>query len=110
MNYLIDDKEWKPTRPNLTSKVFGKSLIPHEWTDVIMVITKVEPGGEFPSHTDKYHHIFFYLKGTGIGWIEDKEYEIKPNLVVEIPAGKKHGYKNTSENELVLITMNIPIK
>ena len=110
MNYLIDEKEWKQTRQNLTSKVFGKSIIPQEWSEVKMVITKVEPGGEFPSHIDKYHHIFFYLEGTGIGWIEDKEYEIKPNLVVEVPAGKKHGYKNNSSKELKLITLNIPKK
>ena len=110
MIYLIDEKEWKETRPNITSKVFGKSLIPQEWSEAKMVITKVEPGGEFPSHIDKYHHIFFYLEGTGIGWIEDKEYEIKPNLVVEVLAGKKHGYKNTGSKELRLVTLNIPKK
>ena len=108
--YNIADKNWKETRPNVTTKVYGKSLIPQEWSDVKMVVTKVEPEGEFSTHIDAYHHIFYYLEGTGKGWIDDIEYDIEPGLVVEVLAGKKHGYRNTGSQELLLITMNIPQK
>ncbi len=105
--YYITDKEWKETRPKDTINVFGKSLIPQEWSDVKMVLTKVETQGEFSTHIDDYHHVFYYLEGSGIGWIDDEEYEIKPGLVVEVPAGKRHGYRNTGSQELMLITLNI---
>ena len=108
--YNIADKDWKETRPKITTKVYGKSLIPQEWSDMKMVLTKVEPGGEFSTHIDAYHHIFYYLEGTGIGWIEDEEYEIQSGLVVEVLAGKKHGYRNSGSQELILITLNIPKK
>ncbi len=106
--YMLDEKEWKPTREDLTEKVSGISLIPTEWTNHKFVLTKVEPGGEFSNHTDPYHHVFYYINGQGIGWIGDQTYEIKPDLIVEVPSGMVHGYKNNGAEDLILLTMNIP--
>ena len=106
--YKLDEKEWKPTRENLTVNVFGISLIPAEWTNHKFVLTKVNPGGEFSMHTDPYHHVFYFLKGQGIGWIGDETYEITPDLIVEVQSGESHGYKNIGAEDLVLLTINIP--
>ena len=110
MIYNITEKDWKETRPEHTRNVFGKSIIPKDWSEVKMVYTKVTANGEFSTHVDSYHHVFFYQQGTGIGWIDEKEYDITPGLVVEVPAGKSHGYKNTGSEDLLLITLNIPKK
>ena len=111
MEYVkkLVDLSWNEVRSDLTTKVFGKPLIPKEWSNVKMSLTKVEPGGKFPLHIDNYHHIFYFIKGEGIGIIDKKEYEIKPELIVEVPAGKEHGYENTGNDDLILITVNLPI-
>jgi mannose-6-phosphate isomerase-like protein (cupin superfamily) len=106
--YELDLKEWLPIREDVTTLVFGKLIIPKDWSNVKISVTKVSTQGEFSSHVDSYHHVFYFLKGKGIGYIDNEEYEIKPELVVEIPAGTKHGYKNTGTEDLFLITVNIP--
>ena len=107
--YKLDEKEWAATRKDLTKEVYGKSLIPEDLTNNKIVLTKVNPGGEFTLHKDPYHHIFYFLSGKGEGKLGEETYQIKPNLVVEVPAGEIHGYKNTGETDLLLLTVNIPI-
>lgn len=105
--YDIDEKEFVRIRSDVTKGVFGKQLIPPSLSNVRLSMTYVKPDGEFPLHIDDYHHVLYFLQGRGIGWINEKEYEIVPGRVVEIPAGTKHGYKNTSPKDLLLITVNI---
>lgn len=107
--YELEELDWKAPRKDLTKGVFERSLVPRELTDVKIVLTRVEPGGIFSPHKDPYHHVFYFIKGHGEGQLRDESYEIKPNLMVEIPAGELHGYKNTGEEDLLLITVNIPI-
>lgn len=106
--YELNELEWNVLRENLTEKVFGKSLIPQELTDVKIVLTKVEPGGEFPRHKDPYHHVFCFIKGKGEGWLGNETYSIRPETMVDVPAGVLHGYKNTGKSNLILLTVNIP--
>lgn len=106
--YKLKEQEWVATRKDLTTGVFGKSIVPGELTEVKIVLTRVKPGGEFSSHIDPYHHVFFIVEGRGEGWLGEKTYEIEPGLVVEVPAGEQHGYKNSGEVDLILITVNIP--
>lgn len=107
--YELQEEKWKVTRKDLTEKVFGKALIPDGLSKVKIALTKVEPGGQFNQHTDNYHHVFYFLAGEGIGFIGGERYKINPGLVVQVPAGEKHGYENTGEKNLQLITINIPI-
>ena len=95
--YSLDDVEWNKVRPDIAINILSKSLLPKEWTNTKMVFTKVLQNGEFADHIDDYHHVLLFLKGTGIVKIDDKEIDIKPNLVIEIPAGIKHSYKNKTQ-------------
>lgn len=106
----LDNQKWENIRSNFTTAVFGKQLMIEDWSKVKITYTRVEPNGEFPAHVDNYHHIFLFLEGTGEGFIEDEIFEIKPNVLVRISAGVKHGYKNNSNQDLLLITINIPKK
>jgi len=108
--YDLQLKDWSRIREDLTEQVYGKSLIPKDWSKVTISLTKVEPNGEFRSHIDSYHHIFYFMKGIGTGYINNEKYEIKPELIIEIPAGINHGYKNTGKEYLLLLTINIPNK
>ncbi|NHJ86874.1 MAG: cupin domain-containing protein [Asgard group archaeon] len=98
--------DWVETRKDLTSKILTKELVPKNIIIEKMTLTRVEPGGVFRTHVDSYHHIFYFLTGNGIITIDSKQYTIKPEMVVTIPAGTSHGYENTGKNELMLITIN----
>lgn len=108
---LIDLAElpWQAIRPELTSAVFGKSLLSPELTAVKAVLTRVAPGGEFNSHRDAYHHLLYFLEGEGEGWLGEERYLIRPGLAVEVPAGVEHGYRNGGQGDLLLLTLNIPV-
>ena len=109
---MIDSKkaEWKVIREGFTKGVFGKPLNGNKMTESKMLIFKVTPGGVFPPHIDPYHHMFYYLEGQGVGSFDKEEYEIKPGIAVEIPSGVEHGYKNTGEGNMLLITLKIPVE
>ena len=98
--------EWADTRKDLTSKILTKELAPKNIKIEKMVLTKVEPGGIFKAHVDNYHHIFYFLTGNGKLMIDNKQYPIKPEIIVTISAGTPHGYENTGKNDLMLITIN----
>jgi mannose-6-phosphate isomerase-like protein (cupin superfamily) len=106
--YHITDQKFTATRKTLTKGVYGVSLISEDLSPTIATLTKVEPNGEFSTHIDEYHHLFYFIKGKGVGYLDDEVYKIEPGLVVEIPAGTSHGYQNTSKERMLLITMNIP--
>jgi quercetin dioxygenase-like cupin family protein len=108
--YYLKTISWKKSRPDITKKVEGKSLVPELISNHKVVLTRVQPSGEFKEHSDPYHHIFYFMKGSGKGMINDEEYQIEPGLVVEIPAGTNHAYKNTGKKEMLLLTINIPQK
>lgn len=107
--YNLNEVVLEKIRGDLTTGVFGHSLIPSGFSSVKAVITEVAPNGEFPLHRDEYHHVFYVLSGTGTGQVGDNHYAMKQGTIVEIPAGTLHAYKNTSDEKLVLFTMNIPL-
>ncbi|MFW9915395.1 MAG: cupin domain-containing protein [Candidatus Thorarchaeota archaeon] len=106
--YELSDLKWKILRKDLTDKVFGKSLIRQDLTDIKITLTKVEPGGEFSLHKDPYHHVFYFITGHGVGWLGNESYAIRPETMVDVPAGVPHGYRNTGKTDLMLLTINIP--
>ncbi|MFW9928925.1 MAG: cupin domain-containing protein [Candidatus Thorarchaeota archaeon] len=106
--YNIMDQKWEENRRNGNEKIFGKLLVPKDLTEIKITETKVEPGGIFHLHVDAYHHVLYFISGFGVGWIGEESYEIKPGVIVNIPAGEKHGYKNTRNEDIILLTINIP--
>ncbi|UCE11511.1 MAG: cupin domain-containing protein [Candidatus Thorarchaeota archaeon] len=108
--YDVEERDLKATRPSHTEGIMGVPLIPEGVTKVTVTLTQVAPGGKFTSHRDDYHHVFYFISGHGKGWIGDEAYEIKPRRAVEVPAGELHGYENTSDQTIQLVTINIPLQ
>lgn len=104
----IESHEFSPVRESDTNGVSGLSLIPENLTDVKVTLTHVLPSGKFNLHRDDYHHVFYVVKGTGEVYLGDETHPIEPGSIVEIPAGTSHGYQNTSNILLEIITINIP--
>ncbi|MGY5854214.1 MAG: cupin domain-containing protein [Candidatus Thorarchaeota archaeon] len=74
-----------------------------------MVLSRVAPHGKFEAHIDSYHHVFYFISGIGNGRVGDERYDIRPGRVVEVPSGVEHGYENTGDVGIVLVTINIPV-
>jgi len=72
------------------------------------VLTRVAPGGKFKTHRDNYAHLFYFLSGSGVVEVEEKNFDARPGIVVQIAAGEAHAYENVGADDLVLISMNLP--
>jgi quercetin dioxygenase-like cupin family protein len=105
--YELTDLSWTPLRPDVTTKIFGAPLVSGDKGSSAVTLTKVEPGGEFVPHKDSYGHILYFAQGTGEGRLGGKMFDLKPGCLVRVTAGEMHSYRNTSEEEMILITINI---
>ncbi|BCR06112.1 hypothetical protein DESUT3_31810 [Desulfuromonas versatilis] len=105
----LDDLGWQRLRQDLTTGVSAKPLHAAAAGGLKLMLTRVEPGGEFARHADPYHHLFWFVEGEGVGWLGDKTYAISPGRVAQVPAGTSHGYRNTGDVDLVLLTVNLPV-
>ncbi len=101
----ISALSWQPVRPEVARGVFGKTLLAD---GVKIVLTRVEPGGEFSLHRDDYGHLFYFLGGEGTCRVGPEEYKAGAGLVVRVTAGEAHAYANTGTEDLLLISVNIP--
>lgn len=105
--YELEELSWTPLRPDVATKIFGAPLVSGEKANCNVTLTKVKPGGEFVPHKDSYGHILYFAQGKGEGRLGDKVFEIKPGFLVKVTAGEMHSYRNTTEEEMILITINI---
>ena len=97
--------EWEVLRPDVAHGVYGKTLLAD---GIKLVLTRVAVGGKFEVHRDSYSHLFYFLSGEGVVWVEGKQFEIVPGLVVRVTAGESHAYENTGNRDLMLISANLP--
>lgn len=107
MSALFEDAslEWHPVRPEVAEGVFGKTLCDDK---IKIVLTRVAPNGKFRPHRDKYAHVFYFLSGEGTVTIGDQQSVARAGIVARVDAGELHAYENTSGDDLVLISLNIP--
>lgn len=68
----------------------------------------IEPGGHTPFHQHKFEHMNYVINGEGILVAEDREYELREGDFVLILPGEKHQFKNSSENQNLLIICAVP--
>ena len=106
MSRFIDtnDQDWQAVRPELTRGVSGK-LLRDGATRI--VLTRVVPGGLFPPHRDSYAHLFHFLSGVGVAQLGEQRIEVGSGICLQIDAGELHGYENSGEEDLLLISVNL---
>ena len=61
---------------------------------------EVEPGGYTPYHSHDWEHEVFILEGEGVAVGTDGETPIKPGMVVFVPGGQMHNFRNTGTQTL----------
>jgi quercetin dioxygenase-like cupin family protein len=68
----------------------------------------VEPGGYTPFHQHEFEHMNYVINGEGILAAEDREYQLREGDFAVILPGEKHQFKNSSENQNLLIICAVP--
>jgi quercetin dioxygenase-like cupin family protein len=103
----LDDLPWEAFGGK-TREIYRKSLSKQSFPSNFKAnLTLAKPGGEFPDHVDPYTHIFYILEGEGEAFVEEERFPWRKGTALTVPAGKKHGYRNTGKTDLVLITLNL---
>ncbi|MFO7835192.1 MAG: cupin domain-containing protein [Candidatus Thorarchaeota archaeon] len=104
----VNKGDFTVVREEITEGIVGFPLVSGLASGTKITLTQVEPKGEFSEHRDDYHHVLYFISGNGVGWLDDKEYDIMPGKLVQIPKGAVHGYRNNSNEMMTLLTINIP--
>jgi quercetin dioxygenase-like cupin family protein len=103
----LDEIPWEPFGGQ-TKEIFRKSLSAKAFPSGFKAsLTLARPGGEFPDHVDPYSHIFYILEGKGEASVEGQTIALRKGDALTVEAGRKHGYRNSGQTDLVLITLNI---
>jgi quercetin dioxygenase-like cupin family protein len=103
----LDHLPWEPFGGK-TREIYRKSLSALAFPSRFKAsLTLAKPGGEFPEHADPYTHIFYIIEGEGEAWVEEEKIIWRNGTALTVPAGKKHGYRNTGKTDLLLITLNL---
>lgn len=98
---------WEPFGGQ-TRGIFRKSLSATSFPSGFKAsLTLAQPSGEFPEHVDPYSHIFYILEGEGEMFLEGQKIPAKKGAAITVVAGKRHGYRNSGQTDLLLITLNI---
>jgi quercetin dioxygenase-like cupin family protein len=103
----LDEIPWEPLGSK-TKEVFRKSLSAKAFPSGFKAtLTLARPGGEFPEHVDPYTHIFYILEGKGEASLEGRSIPLQKGDTLTVGAGKKHGWRNSGQADLILITLNL---
>jgi len=68
----------------------------------------IEPGGYTPFHQHEFEHMNYVINGEGVLVAEDRDHELREGDFALILAGEKHQFKNSSENQNLLIICAVP--
>jgi len=68
----------------------------------------IEPGGHTPFHQHEFEHMNYVINGEGFLVSENREHELREGDFALILAGEKHQFKNSSENQNLLIICGVP--
>lgn len=95
---------------NLTlNNIYYRKVI-YTSNHIQLVLMNIPPNDYIHLETHDYIDQFIRIEsGNGIAIVNDKEYELKNDIAIIIPAGTKHEIKNTSKDKnLLLYTIYTP--
>jgi mannose-6-phosphate isomerase-like protein (cupin superfamily) len=98
-------EEWRPgvtTRMHVSAVTGSMQLcVFQQWCT---------PGRGAPTHLHAVEEVLTVLQGQAEIWIEDERATLTAGQSLIVPAGRKHGFRNTGEGELhVQATLAAPI-
>jgi quercetin dioxygenase-like cupin family protein len=82
-------------------------------TEALRLLVQEYPPGGFteghPIHTD-FEQTYYVIAGTMTLLVEDKTYQAPAGTFVFIPRGTKHEHRNDSTENMVFLTINVPVR
>jgi len=81
--------------------------------NVMMVMNEIQPDPKIktsPLHSHPHEQLCYMLEGTGIFWMEDEEFEVRPGDVIHIPSNVPHGMVVTGDKPVLNIDIFTPIR
>lgn len=70
----------------------------------------LEPGRGFKPHThDDCEEVYYFLEGTGIMKIDDKDIAVRSGMCLLVDVGESHGLENTGSTHLRFITIRVKV-
>jgi mannose-6-phosphate isomerase-like protein (cupin superfamily) len=94
--------------PVLFAEVFSGEDFAGNWGFVEYVTVPV--GSTIPVHKhDEDEEVYFIFEGRGMLTLDDKETSVEEGDLVACRLGSSHGLRNTSDREIKLIVVGIPV-
>ena len=98
-------EEWRPgvkTRMRISALSGSVQLCVFEqWCD---------PGKGAPTHLHAVEEVLTVMEGTADVWVEDETVSVSAGQSVVVPAGRKHGFRNSGTGTLhVMATLASPM-
>ena len=67
------------------------------WTDHVLRIIELGPGGYSPRHKHDWPHINYMVDGSGVLYIDGREHTVEKGAYAYVPANADHQFRNTGD-------------
>lgn len=78
------------------------------WDDYVVRAFTLHPGAGSTEHSHPWNHWTICTQGSGEFYVGDEVYELSPNSYVFVPGNVPHFFRNTSENENLILICIVP--
>lgn len=94
-----------PVTNPLAKDALMKVLVgPNEgWSDHVMRVFELQPGGFTPKHSHDWPHINFILKGEGTLFLNGVENPVSAGSYAYVPGNELHQFKNAGNEPFMFI-------
>jgi quercetin dioxygenase-like cupin family protein len=90
---------------NVTKQVL---VNPQDGYDGFLRMFTIAQNGNTPYHQHDWYHLNYVVEGEGIVTIDEMDYPLSKGSVTYIPAGVKHGFRNTGKKKLRFLCLIPP--
>jgi quercetin dioxygenase-like cupin family protein len=90
---------------NVTKQVL---VDPEDGYRGFMRMFAIAQNGNTPYHRHDWYHLNYVVEGEGVVTIDEVDYPLSRGTVAYIPAGSKHGFRNTGKTELRFLCLIPP--
>jgi len=79
----------------------------HSEKQIELVHLTLKPGENLADHKNSFDVIFFVIEGEGTLSAEKQQYTLKKGDTTKISSGKNRGWKNTGNQDLLLLVIKM---
>ena len=79
---------------------------PRAGIGITVFVVRTPPGKGVDIHVHPYSETFVLLEGSGRWTAGDDVVELQPNQMLVVPPGTPHGFRNTGEGSLLVVSVH----